>query len=113
MVAIMLFFISLLTMMSCRPEYDEFLTIDVFSSTANYQGIQGGWFGKVVKDKFNMELNIIAPNVAGGGDMLYETRSSAGNLGDIVMIGAENGQLADAVAAGLLIDLTKYMLLYF
>lgn len=108
MVAIMLFFISLLTMMSCRPEYDEFLTIDVFSSTANYQGIQGGWFGKVVKDKFNMELNIIAPNVAGGGDMLYETRSSAGNLGDIVMIGAENGQLADAVAAGLLIDLTKY-----
>jgi multiple sugar transport system substrate-binding protein/putative aldouronate transport system substrate-binding protein len=87
---------------------EEFLTIDVFSSTANYQGIQGGWFGEVVSQKFNMRLNIIAPNVAGGGSLLYETRSSAGNLGDIVMIGAESGQLADAVDAGLLLDMTAY-----
>lgn len=86
--------------------YDEFLTVDVFCSQANYQGIQSGWFAKVVKDKFNMELNIIAPNVAGGGDTLFQTRSAAGNLGDIVMIGAENGRLADTVNAGLLYDMT-------
>ena len=89
--------------------YDEFITVDVFCSQANYQGIQSGWFGQVVKDKFNMELNIIAPNVAGGGDTLFQTRSAAGNLGDIVMIGAENGRLADTVLAGLLMDLTPYM----
>ncbi len=48
-----------------NSKYEEFLTVDVFDSQANYQGIQSGWFAKIVKDKFNMELNIIAPNVAG------------------------------------------------
>ena len=47
--------------------YDEFITVDVYDEFANYQGIQSGWFAKIIKDKFNMELNIIAPNVAGGG----------------------------------------------
>lgn len=46
--------------------YKEFITVDVFDAQANFQGIQSGWFAKVVKDRFNMELNIIAPNVAGG-----------------------------------------------
>ncbi len=87
--------------------YDKFLTVDVFCSQANYQGIQSGWFADVVKEKFNMELNIIAPNVAGGGDTLFQTRSAAGDLGDIVMIGAENGRLADMVNAGLMLDMTE------
>jgi multiple sugar transport system substrate-binding protein/putative aldouronate transport system substrate-binding protein len=91
---------------SGEKTYDKFLTVDVFCSSANYQGIQSGWFAKIVKDKFNMELNIIAPNVAGGGDTLFQTRSAAGNLGDIVMIGSENGRLADTVEAGLLMDMT-------
>ena len=86
--------------------YDEEITIDMFNSQANYQGIQAGWYGNVVKDKFNMIINIIAPNVAGGGDTLFQTRSAAGELGDIVMIGAENGRLADTVTAGLLMDIT-------
>ena len=55
-------------------KYKDFITVDVFDSMANYQGIQSGWFAKIVKDKFNMELNIIAPNVAGGGDTLFQTR---------------------------------------
>jgi multiple sugar transport system substrate-binding protein/putative aldouronate transport system substrate-binding protein len=42
-----------------QSPYDEFITVDVFSSQANYQGIQSGWFGEIVKEKFNMELNII------------------------------------------------------
>lgn len=98
--------------------YDKFITVDVFCTQANYQGIQSGWFAKVVKDKFNMELNIIAPNVAGGGDTLFQTRSAAGNLGDIVMIGSENGRLSDTAEAGLLLDLsdmaanTKYISQY-
>ena len=61
--------------------YEEFIVVDVFDSLANFQGIQSGWFAEIVKDKFNMELNIIAPNVSGGGDTLFEIRSAAGNLG--------------------------------
>ena len=82
------------------------LTIDVFNSQANYQGVQSGWFAKVVKDRFNMDMNIIAPNVAGGGDTLFQTRSAAGNLGDLIFLGSENGRLNNTAKAGLLLDLT-------
>lgn len=89
--------------------YDKFITVDVYDDFANYQGIQSGWFAKVVKDKFNMELNIIAPNVAGGGDTLYQTRSAAGDLGDLVLINTNNGRLNDVVSAGLVMDATDLM----
>ena len=36
------------------------ITLDVFSNLANYDGNQPGWFAKVVKDKFNIKLNIIS-----------------------------------------------------
>lgn len=87
-------------------KYPDFLTVDVFDNLANYQGIQSGWFADVVKEKFNMELNIIAPNVAGSGDTLFQTRSAAGDLGDLIIVGAENGRLQDLVTAGLVIDVT-------
>ena len=87
-------------------KYPEFITVDVFDSLANYQGIQSGWFAKIVKDKFNMELNVIAPNVAGGGDTLYQTRSAAGDLGDLIIGGADDGKLQNMVSAGLLTDMT-------
>lgn len=90
-------------------KYPEFITVDVFDSLANYQGIQSGWFAKIVKDKFNMELNMIAPNVAGGGDTLYQTRSAAGDLGDLIIYGAEGGHLQDMVTAGLLTDMTDLL----
>lgn len=89
-----------------KSKYDKFISVDVFCTQANYQGVQSGWFADVVKERFNMELNIIAPNVAGGNDTLFQTRSAAGDLGDLVMIGAENGRLADTVNAGLLLDMT-------
>lgn len=86
--------------------YEDFITVDVYDSQANFQGIQSGWFAKVVKDKFNMELNIIAPNVAGGGDTLYQTRSANGNLGDLIIINADKSKLKDMVQADLLYDMT-------
>lgn len=86
--------------------YEDFITIDVFDAQANFQGIQSGWFAKVVKDKFNMELNIIAPNVAGGGDTLYQTRSANGNLGDLIIINPDQSKLKDMVQAGLVYDMT-------
>lgn len=80
----------------------EFLTIDNFNVAANYQGIQTGWFQSVVNSKFQMDLNIIAPQV--GGDALYTTRVADGNLGDLVLLDAV--QFADCVKAGLIKDIT-------
>lgn len=89
--------------------YEEFIVVDVFDSQANFQGIQSGWFAKIVKDKFNMELNIIAPNVAGGGDTLYEIRSAAGDLGDLIIVGGDNGRLESLVTANLIVDISGYL----
>lgn len=89
--------------------YEEFIVVDVFDTLANFQGIQSGWFAKIVKDKFNMELNIIAPNVAGGGDTLYEIRSAAGDLGDLIIMGMEKGKLEKLVTSGLVIDMQDYL----
>ena len=36
------------------------MTVEVFDSLASSQGLQkSGWFAKIVKDKFNIKLNII------------------------------------------------------
>ncbi|MDE7414735.1 MAG: extracellular solute-binding protein [Lachnospiraceae bacterium] len=85
--------------------YEEFIVVDVFDLTANYQGIQSGWFGEVVRKKFNMELNIIAPNMTKGGEMLFDVRVAAGNLGDLIICKGTNGQLQNLVNAGLLYDM--------
>ncbi len=89
--------------------YEDFIVVDVFDSLANFQGIQSGWFAKIVKDKFNMELNIIAPNVAGGGETLFETRCAAGNLGDLIICTSENGTLEDLINSNLIIDMADYL----
>lgn len=86
-------------------DHSDTLTLEVYDVAANYQGIQSGWFGKVVKDKFNLELNIIAPQVSGDGEALYQTRSSAGNLGDIIIL--DNSPLQDCISAGLIADITE------
>lgn len=89
--------------------YEDFIVVDVFDSLANFEGIQSGWFAKIVKDKFNMELNIIAPNVAGGGDTIFETRAAAGNLGDLLIGSGENGRLQDMASKGLILNMEPYL----
>lgn len=86
--------------------YKEFITVDVYDEFANYQGMQSGWFAKVVKDKFNMELNVIAKNVTGGGETVFQTRSATGNLGDLIVFSTANGRLNDLVNSGLILDCT-------
>lgn len=78
------------------------MTLEIYDVAANYQGMQTGWFGKIVKDKFNIELNIIAPQVA--GDSIYQLRASSGNLGDIVLLDAT--QFNDCLEAGLIKDIS-------
>lgn len=78
------------------------MEIEVYDAAANYQGLQTGWFDKVVKDRFPIDLNIIAPQVA--GDAIYQTRTSSGNLGDIVLL--DSVDFADCVKNGLIKDIT-------
>ena len=80
----------------------ELITIDVYNDAANYHGLQTGWFGKIVEDRFNLKLNIIAPQVA--GDAVYQTRSAEGNLGDIIIL--DKTRFQDCLAAGLIRDIS-------
>ncbi len=90
-------------------KYSTFISVDVYDTLANYQGIQSGWFAEIVKDKFNMELNIIAPNVSGNGDNLYETRFAAGDIGDLIICSSTSGKLQELMNAGLIINMNKYL----
>ena len=80
----------------------EELTIEIYDKAANYQGVQEGWFAQVVKERFNIKLNIIAPQVA--GDAIYQTRVSTGNLGDIVIL--DQNEFNDCLSQGLIKDIT-------
>ncbi len=78
------------------------MVFEIYDAAANYQGMQTGWFQKVVNDRFNVDLNIIAPQVA--GDAIYQTRASSGNLGDIILLDATD--FADCVKSGLVKDIS-------
>lgn len=86
-----------------REEY----TVDVFSMLSNFSGEQTGWFAKVVKDKFNIKLNIISSNLEGGGDVKFNAMMSSGDLGDLVVFGDDGQKYRDAIDAGMLTDWTK------
>jgi putative aldouronate transport system substrate-binding protein len=83
-------------------DHSKPLTITVFDNAANFQGEQPGWYGKLIKDKFNITLNILAPQIA--GDQLYKTRTAAGDLGDLLII--DNSQLEELIPSGMIMDLT-------
>ncbi len=81
------------------------MTIEVYSQPANFQGEQPGWTAKILKDKFNVTLNIIAPQVAGGD--IFAARSAAGYLGDIVIL--DNADIQACIKSGLIYDVTEGM----
>lgn len=87
-------------------EYEEPYRIDVFTMLANYSGLQMGWFGKIVKDKFNMELNLIASNVD-GGDVKFTSLLASGDLGDIIVFGDDDSKYLNAISGGLLLEVVK------
>ncbi len=90
--------------------HEEPYRIDVFTMLANYSGLQTGWFGKIVKDKFNMELNLIASNVD-GGDVKFTSLLASGDLGDIIIFGDDDSKYLNAISGGLLLDMTRNGLL--
>ena len=86
---------------------NELITIDFFDSLANKAGTMKGWFAKYVKDKFNIKINLISPIVSGGGDTLFDTRSAAGNVGDIIIVPSQ--KMKKLLKAKLVSDMTPYM----
>jgi len=77
------------------------LVIEVYDSNANFQGMQPGWYAQVLKEKFNIELNIISGNLS---PEAYQTRVSAGELGDIIIL--PNNDFVDCVKNGLIKDIS-------
>ena len=92
----------LLGMVSVSAMADEPITIVIYDAAANVSGEQGGWFAKVVKDKFNIVLDIIAPQV--DGQDVFATRAEDGYLGDIVLV--DKSQFPDLVATNLVKDIS-------
>ncbi len=86
--------------------HDKPLKLTVFSTTANYAGEQTGWFAKVIKEKFNISLNIIASNLD-GGDTKIAAMMASGDLGDIIVFGDDKNHYPNAIKGHLLLDWTK------
>lgn len=93
--------LSMCAFSTAMAEEKPLMTIDIYDEAANYHGIQTGWFGKVIKDRFNLELNIIAPQVAGSS--IYATRAAEGNLGDLIIM--DKNTFKECVVAGLIKDI--------
>jgi len=92
-----------------KDDYPEELTIDVFDQTANFQGIQNGWFGDELLNRFNVRLNIIAPNVDPNGSTLMDIRAASGSIGDIIICSAENNALKALADQGLILNMEEYI----
>ncbi len=78
---------------------DDTITLTIFSELANSSGEQVGWIAKMLKEKFNVVVNIIP-----SADGVYETRMESGFLGDIVVFGSDGENYTRALNAGLLYD---------
>ena len=100
------------TLAGCGGKKKEVITLTVFSERANYSGEQMGWTAKYLLDNYNVKLNIV-PNTDGA----FNTRTEAGDLGDIVVFGSEkdfmksakNGLLFDWEEDNVLADYGAYM----
>ena len=76
-VLLMIAMLMSMVTISAVAEGEEPIVITFYDEAANYHGTQSGWFAKVVKDRFNIELNIIAPQVV--GNEVYTTRAIQGS----------------------------------
>jgi putative aldouronate transport system substrate-binding protein len=75
------------------------VTLTVYSQLANYSGEQVGWFAQVMKERFNVKLNIIPT-----GDGVFATRMESGDLGDIILFGNDGDEYKQAIDADMLYD---------
>ncbi len=85
------------------PQDGETITLEVYSQLANYNGLQTGWSAALLKDLFNVEV-VIIPDMDG----TYETRMANGNLGDLVVWGANGEDYKQAIAKGMLLNWEEF-----
>ncbi len=83
----------------CVQQDEGPITLTVFSQLANWSGEQTGWMKQILKEKFNVILNIVPST-----DGVFETRMESGFLGDIVVFGGGADDYNRAVNAGMLYD---------
>lgn len=95
--------LSMLPMAAAGAEELSPMVIEVYSQAANFQGEQPGWMGRLLKEKFNVTLNIIAPQVTGSD--IFAARSASGFLGDIVLL--DNVDIQACIKSGLIYDVTE------
>ena len=87
-------------------DFSEPITMDLFNMSGSAAGEHPGWFGKFVKDGWNMTLNLI-PN-DGDGDAKFQTMSASGRLGDMIVFSNPGNNFQQAIKTGvLLLDLSK------
>ncbi len=92
-------------------DFSEPITLDVFNMGTTLSGEQTGWFGKMLKDRWNLILNVI-PN-DGESDSKYQTLAASGNLGDVIIFTSPGQNFQQAMKAGdLLYDLSTDDALY-
>ncbi len=92
-----------------KEDYPQQLTIDVYDSVSNFKGLQSGWFGDELSERFNVRANIIAPNVDSSGSALMDVRAAAGSIGDLIICSAENNALKELVDKGLILNMEDYL----
>ena len=99
--------LSCMALPMTQAEELPYYEIDVFSQNANFAGLQSGWFGKLIKDKFNIGLNITATNLEGGASKLA-TLMVEGDLGDLLNFASvTSADFTDARDLGLLFDMNQ------
>lgn len=85
---------------------EEPIELNIFSQLANFNGEQLGWSAALMRDLFNVKINIIQDQ-----DGVLSTRMADGNLGDIVVWGQNGADYKTAVERGMLLDFEKYDML--
>ena len=82
-----------------KEKKKEIITLDVFCEFGNFHGVQEGWMADILKEKFNVKLNI-TPFFSDE----YEKRLKEKDLGDILLFQESSTIYSEILKKGLLYD---------
>ena len=80
--------------------------LTIYTQSATYEGKLGGYVGKNLKDKLEVDINVVPNNV--GGTSRFETRLTTGNLGDLIIFTSQD-DFDKAIKAGAIEELSESM----
>ncbi|MCR5743231.1 MAG: extracellular solute-binding protein [Lachnospiraceae bacterium] len=86
--------------------HDETVTLTVFCGLGGYRGIQPGWMGQILEEKFNVKFDYVLDY-----ERIQLFLMNQQDLGDIVVWGDYDEDYQTAIDKGLLLDLNKDNLL--